>query len=106
MISKICRNAIPDIRNKTVGIFVAPLIHMRNENTMKSVLNNYNLDMICLTDKEFINIIKSDNIYNELDNLTKKISNVINNSKFAILINCHRYPCDRGKNYNNTTPGS
>lgn len=60
-------------RNKTVGIFVAPLIHMRNENTMKSVLNNYNLDMICLTDKEFINIIKSDNIYNELDNLTKKI---------------------------------
>ena len=40
---------------------------------MKSVLNNYNLDMICLTDKEFINIIKSDNIYNELDNLTKKI---------------------------------
>lgn len=58
-------------RNKTVGIFVAPLIHLRNENTMKSVLHNYNLDMICLTDKEFIDIIKSNDINRELNKLIK-----------------------------------
>ena len=59
-------------KNKTVGIFVAPVIHLRNENTMRSVLKNYNLDIICITDKEFIDILNSDDIENSLNDFINK----------------------------------
>ena len=59
-------------KNKTVGIFVAPVIHLRNENTMRSVLKNYNLDIICITDKEFIDILNADDIENSLNDFINK----------------------------------
>ena len=55
--------------NKVIGIFVAPIIHERNTNTMKSVLSQKNIDIICLSDKDFLDILHSDNIKSQLDKL-------------------------------------
>lgn len=55
--------------NKVVGIFVAPIIHERNTNTMKSVLSHSNINILCINDNDFIKILNSDNIKNELEKL-------------------------------------
>ena len=39
---------------------------------MRSVLKNYNLDIICITDKEFIDILNSDDIENSLNDFINK----------------------------------
>ena len=44
---------------KPVGIFCAPLIHERNTNAMKAVLDQYDINIACLTDSEFIEILLS-----------------------------------------------
>ena len=56
-------------KKKVVGIFVAPIIHERNTNTMKSVLKQSNIDIVCIKDKDFLEILASDNISNEIDKL-------------------------------------
>lgn len=55
-------------KNKVVGIFVAPIIHERNTNTMKSVLEKSNIEMLCIEDKNFLKLLKSDNIQQEIIN--------------------------------------
>ncbi len=44
---------------KVVGIFCAPLLHERNINTMQTILHKYFIKLICITDKDFINILKA-----------------------------------------------
>lgn len=55
-------------KNKVVGIFVAPIIHERNTHTMKSVLEKSNIEMLCIEDKNFLKLLKSDNIQQEIIN--------------------------------------
>lgn len=55
-------------KNKVVGIFVAPIIHERNTNTMKSVLEKSNIEILCIEDKNFLKLLKSDNIQQEIIN--------------------------------------
>lgn len=55
-------------RHKVVGIFVAPIIHERNTNTMKSVLEKSNVDILCIEDKKFLEVLKSDNIQQAIEN--------------------------------------
>lgn len=59
-------------KNKVVGIFVAPIIHERNTNTMKSVLEKSNIEILCIEDKKFLELLKSDNIQ---ESIKEKISN-------------------------------
>lgn len=57
--------------HKVIGIFVAPIIHERNTNTMKSVLSSLDTDVICITDKEFISVLKSNSIRQTLSEYLK-----------------------------------
>lgn len=50
-------NYYKETTTKPYGIFVAPQIHERNDSAMKAVLNKFSLDIICLTEKEFIDIL-------------------------------------------------
>lgn len=56
-------------KNKVVGIFVAPIIHERNTNTMKSVLEKSNIEILCIEDKNFLELLKSNNIQQAIKNI-------------------------------------
>lgn len=47
--------------NEVIGIFCAPLIHSRNTSVMQSSLENEKIKLICITDKELLNILKLNN---------------------------------------------
>ena len=55
-------------KNKVIGIFVAPIIHERNTNTMKSVLEKSNIKLLCIEDKDFLELLKSNNIQEAINN--------------------------------------
>lgn len=48
-------------KNKVIGIFCAPIIHERNTNAMQSILDQFDIKLHCITEKDFINILLSKN---------------------------------------------
>ncbi len=57
-------------KNNVVGIFCAPVIHERNTNAMQSILEQFDIKLHCITEKDFINVLLTknrDNIKNFLE---------------------------------------
>ena len=57
-------------KNNVVGIFCAPVIHGRNTNAMQSILEQFDIKLHCITEKDFINVLLTknrDNIKNFLE---------------------------------------
>lgn len=42
------------VNSKVIGIFCAPIIHDRNTTVMKKILEDYGIELMCLTDKKLL----------------------------------------------------
>ena len=43
-----------NINKKVVGIFCAPIIHERNTAVMQSIIGEYGIELLCITDRELL----------------------------------------------------